>query len=316
MSYGNYEFEVFSSKEGFNRSLSHFQAVSDVLGDLEDYDNLADLLSELLSEKEIDQIQLAPTIQALLVDKYGYSYDSLNLPDTISDFANLRGEIATWKAVDIVITYLHPELGFTVINPKNPAHWDQVRELKRNELVTVYSGSIRDAEKNRKLFDSALKLVIDMFLGKKPKTPDTLRKGKYVFRKNKPEPVKKTRAPAKKKTAAPRKQSSAVSAPAVKAPVKAAEPEPAPSANKRMTPFYSVPVTNELFHNGNVEAWKKSSRATRRSIPTWKSTYSTMEKKLTIFTPFSNGERSSTAVLFFSPWRVRIFRMSQNCSVT
>ena len=24
-----------------------------------------------------------------------------------------------------------------------------------------------------------------------------------------------------------------------------------------MTPQYSVPVTNELFHNGNVEAWKK-----------------------------------------------------------
>jgi hypothetical protein len=24
-----------------------------------------------------------------------------------------------------------------------------------------------------------------------------------------------------------------------------------------MTPFYSIPVTNELFHNGNVEAWKK-----------------------------------------------------------
>ena len=24
-----------------------------------------------------------------------------------------------------------------------------------------------------------------------------------------------------------------------------------------MTPLYSIPVTNELFHNGNVEAWKK-----------------------------------------------------------
>ena len=24
-----------------------------------------------------------------------------------------------------------------------------------------------------------------------------------------------------------------------------------------MTPMYGVPVTNELFHNGNVEAWKR-----------------------------------------------------------
>ena len=31
----------------------------------------------------------------------------------------------------------------------------------------------------------------------------------------------------------------------------------APAGNKRSTPKYSVLVTNELFHNGNVEAWKK-----------------------------------------------------------
>ena len=30
-----------------------------------------------------------------------------------------------------------------------------------------------------------------------------------------------------------------------------------PTKKRRMTPMYSIPVTNELFHNGNVEAWKK-----------------------------------------------------------
>ncbi len=35
-------------------------------------------------------------------------------------------------------------------------------------------------------------------------------------------------------------------------------PAAAPAAaGRRMTPMYSIPVTNELFHNGNVEAWKK-----------------------------------------------------------
>jgi len=38
-------------------------------------------------------------------------------------------------------------------------------------------------------------------------------------------------------------------------PVKAAAPAIKPGA--RMTPMYAVPVTNELFHNGNVEAWKR-----------------------------------------------------------
>jgi hypothetical protein len=31
----------------------------------------------------------------------------------------------------------------------------------------------------------------------------------------------------------------------------------APAGAKKMTPMYAVPVTNELFHNGNVEAWKR-----------------------------------------------------------
>ena len=30
-----------------------------------------------------------------------------------------------------------------------------------------------------------------------------------------------------------------------------------PKPGSRMTPMYSVNVTNELFHNGNVEAWKR-----------------------------------------------------------
>ena len=49
-------------------------------------------------------------------------------------------------------------------------------------------------------------------------------------------------------------QTAAAAAPAAPAkPVVAA----ATTAPKRMTPMYSIPVTNELFHNGNVEAWKK-----------------------------------------------------------
>ncbi|MDR2900551.1 MAG: hypothetical protein LBV20_03400, partial [Treponema sp.] len=37
----------------------------------------------------------------------------------------------------------------------------------------------------------------------------------------------------------------------------AAAPAASPRGPVRMTPMYSVIVQNELFHNGNVEAWKK-----------------------------------------------------------
>ena len=34
-----------------------------------------------------------------------------------------------------------------------------------------------------------------------------------------------------------------------------------------MTPKYSVQVTNELFHNGNVEAWKRIIESYKASFP-------------------------------------------------
>ena len=50
-------------------------------------------------------------------------------------------------------------------------------------------------------------------------------------------------------------------------------------SNARMTPLYSIPVTNELFHNGNVEAWK-------RIIASYKSKYAGLEVLI-----FYEGER-------------------------
>ncbi len=34
-----------------------------------------------------------------------------------------------------------------------------------------------------------------------------------------------------------------------------------------MTPMYSIPVTNELFHNGNVEAWKRVIQSYNHKYP-------------------------------------------------
>ena len=56
--------------------------------------------------------------------------------------------------------------------------------------------------------------------------------------------VKTTPIPPVAKKAATVAEESAAAAPSLRAGV-------------RMTPMYSVLVTNELFHNGNVEAWKR-----------------------------------------------------------
>ena len=132
-----YEFEGLSTRDGFNRSLRHFKTVGEVIGDFEGERNLADQLNELLEQKQLEMNQLDPIVNALLVGhpKYLYTSCSLNLPETITDFQALVEETGRWNAVDIVIVYHHPDLGLTLINPKNAAHWAAAQSLKKNELA-------------------------------------------------------------------------------------------------------------------------------------------------------------------------------------
>jgi len=216
-------------------------------------------------------------VNAILVDKYGYVCRSHNLTENFDNFDFVSTETAKWKALDLVVTYFHPELGVVTINPKNRGHWESVRGLKRNELVTVFAGAFQDTDGDRK-YQDGISLLISILEGAKAKTPAAFTKGSFVQKK----PVVLLPAPAPARGGKPRgrrpkarleaaatlaaapemppalqsyvaKQTAAAAAPAAAAPVVAA----ASTTTKRMTPMYSIPVTNELFHNGNVEAWKK-----------------------------------------------------------
>jgi hypothetical protein len=207
----------------------------------------------------------------LLVDKYHYACRSHNLAENFEDFDTLTAIVATWRAIDMVVAYSHPELGMVVVNPKNRAHWDGVRILKRNELITVFAGAFGETDGDRK-YQEGISLFIALIEGAKLKTPASLVKGKFVQKKQAPAPApapvparglrkaargRPTRAAdsALVAAAAPAPAfGKAAGAPAPAAAPAAAAPSGAP---KKMTPMYSIPVTNELFHNGNVEAWKK-----------------------------------------------------------
>jgi hypothetical protein len=275
-------FDELATRDGFNRSLNHFKFISRVIGEFESKRNIADTLSECLADKSIEPRQILPTLNAILVDKYHYSFRSHNLTDNFESFDGLAAAVVTWKAVDMVVAYFHPELGLVAVNPKNRAHWEGVRSLKRNELVTVFAGGFTSADGDKK-YETAISLLITLMEGGKAKTPPALSKGTFVFRK--PAPVA-VAAPAAARRGGGRKAGPRASkasllaaaeaatpsqstlplyptaAPAVSAAAPAAAPAPAAPAGpsgaaKKMTPMYSIPVTNELFHNGNVEAWKK-----------------------------------------------------------
>jgi hypothetical protein len=253
-------YDGLSTRDGFNRSLAHFKSAGGMVAEVERGRNLADVIGERLTDKALQPDQVLPVLNALLVDRYHYVVGSHNLAENADALAGLAGETAGWKAMDLVVAYFHPELGVLAINPKNKAHWEAAGGLKRNELITVYAGTPGATGKDDVL-RAGIATLIAMVEGSRAKAPASFRKGRYVPKKasraaapaREPAPARVAR-PAKAAHAAAPAAAPAAAAPAAVTTAPAAAPA---GSGKRMTPMYSIPVTNELFHNGNVEAWKK-----------------------------------------------------------
>jgi hypothetical protein len=254
-----YEYVGLSTRAGFNRSLRHFQAVNDIVPDFESRVNLADELNGMLDEKAIESNQIGPIVNALLVGhpKYNYRSRSYNLARNIEEFDPIVSEVGKWDAVDLVLAYYHPDMGLTLINPKNNQHWESVQSLRKNELLTIYSGTLTE-KAPEKLLETAIEALTSLLETGKVRTPASLTQGKFTWKAPKPLAVPKPkvrRKPGRPQVRARAKAAlQAAPSAAPQAPTAVAE---VPSKKRRMTPMYSIPVSNELFHNGNVEAWKK-----------------------------------------------------------
>ncbi len=224
---------TLATKTNFNTSLRHFYKVNEVVEDIERRRNLADVINTQLDDDEIVKDQVLPIVGAVIRDKFAYSYDSFNVPSTVTEFASMVEETRKWTALDILLVYYNPNGGIFLINPKNADHWERVRELFCDQLLVIYAKHLK-AEKSVKIEKEAINAVEEMLMGKD------------VFIN--PEFIDQTVQP---RTEAPR--------PVAPAPRPGAAPaaQQAPMGKKRMTPKYAVTVSNELFHNGNVEAWKK-----------------------------------------------------------
>lgn len=252
------KFEILSTRTGFNAAVRHIKGTVAFVESLANKQNLADILSE--SDEAVGADRLAVLLRMLLADKLGYKVTSRNLDGTTDDLPALAEEFAKWSAVDLVIAYHHPDLGLVVANPKIAGQLASFGTIRKRELAVVYAGRFEKGSDN--LCGQAASLVLDFIEGNTPKVPQELYKGEFTVKKPK---SAKASAPAKApKAAAKGKPGRKSAAPvvAVSAPVKAVvAPAPvavvAPKGAVRMTPMYSVVVQNELFHNGNVEAWKR-----------------------------------------------------------
>ncbi|MDR2135946.1 MAG: hypothetical protein LBO76_04950 [Treponema sp.] len=239
--------EALSTRSGFNAAVRHIKKTLGIVDQLGDKANLGDTLYEM-ADGELAGERAALLLRMLLVDRLGYKTLSVNLASVPQDLSALPQEFARWKGVDLVVSYRHPDLGLLIANPKSAEELAGFGLLRKRELLVIYAGkgsapADGDCQK-------AAELAAVLFQGGTAEVPESLLRGGFA--------AKKAPAPA----AAPVKPKSrkAGKAPAPGAPAESPRvPPPAAvsTGTAKMTPMYSVAVTNELFHNGNVEAWKR-----------------------------------------------------------
>lgn len=225
-------FYSLATKTNFNKALNHFYGVNDVVDEIESGRNFADAVNVMLAEGDLTVDQVLPMIGAIIKDKYQYSYDSYNVPVTINDFSKIVEETSKWTALDIILVYFTVNSEPFLINPKNIIHWERVREIVRDQLMVIYVK--KKKEPNPKVENDAINAIEEMMAGK-----DVFINKEFIDETVTVREAKKQIAPA----------------------------EAAAAGKKNMTPKYAVTVTNELFHNGNVEAWKRIIESFKVSHP-------------------------------------------------
>lgn len=244
--------------------------------------NVADQVNEMVLQNQLDTESVAAVVYEVLVNHWNYAALSVNLKNSTSDSTAIFSEISKWKAMDIVLLFHHPDLGSILINPKNPAHKEYLADLRKNELIVIYAGyeGKKDADA---LCETACEKCADLLDGKKVKVTPAFAKGSYTFKKAKAAAPKAASAKAPKASAPKATKTAAKPAPQARASgssfsfgsadsdVVAQKPQAqqaSPVSLRKMSPMISVPVTNELFHNGNVEAWKKIIASYQNKYPT------------------------------------------------
>ncbi len=245
------ELAHLGTRAGFNHTLRHIVNVTNLMEQIGKGANLADILNELLEAGVLRRNQLPPILAVALVEKLNLPYRAENLQQSISDFDATVKAFSEWNGVSLVVAYSHPNLGLNLVNPSQEAHWNAVHDLKANELVVVYAQA---ANGKRETAEKALDAFFKLLAGESADSlsdPD-FKKAAAAAPPPPPPPASAAPAPQQASPASP----AAPAAPAAPAPAAAPRPAPKRGGKRNLTPKYSVQVTNELFHNGNVEAWK------------------------------------------------------------
>jgi len=226
-------------REDVNIAVRYILAINDIIDECSETKNIADIISEMVEEKRLKLEEVKPILSSVLLDKWNYKAVSINLLQALKNPDIFIEKIKTWLGIDIVLGYEHPELGFLAINPKNPSSKTVLETFKKNELLTIYVGIQDKGELLEKLANATFKTIISLIENSKATPPKEVLTGKFKYTEKKPLKLPKMQ---KSKTTKIKENASVPNA---------------PKGQLKMSGLVSVVVSNELFHNGNVEAWKR-----------------------------------------------------------
>jgi len=245
----NTNLESLSTRSGFNSAVRHINKTMEIASSA-GAGNISDIIYEM-DDDELTGGKIGLILRMLLVDKLGYKAASKNLTSTVADVSVLAKEFGKWNGVDLVAAYYHPEMGLLIANPKVAEELAAFGQLRKRELLVIYAGlQGKETDDN---CQKAANIALNLFEGAKVTAPAVLTKGKFTVKKvSKPkaaseaktEKIKTAKTKSDTKNSTPAKKVAAVQVKSTGGPAK-------------MTPRYAVVVQNELFHNGNVEAWKR-----------------------------------------------------------
>ncbi len=248
------KYNHLASRKGFNLALRHFKTTGAISSEVERGHNLADLLLVEIAEDRVTQPQTRAILNVLLKDKFEYDTLPVNLIKTIEKADKIAQTFEKWSNLQIVFAYFDPNSGLRLINPAIKSHLEEILPLLQDELLVIYVNVLFGVPANQRaqVLKGAANDVLKVLYG----GTVAIKKGYGGFRR-----------PSTHRQTASKPLEVEESVPDSETPAHAPARSTVPQGPKRTTPRYSVFVTNELFHNGNVEAWKKIIEAYNHKYP-------------------------------------------------
>jgi len=247
------QLNLLASKAGYNLALRHFRTAQEFSGDVGDGFNIADALNLALESEKIQEFQVRPVVNILLAEKFGYAYKSENLKSKVDSIENLAKVVGGWTNLQVVFVYTDANDGIHLLNPEDPVPWEEALPLSRDECITCYVGALSDVRSG--VIEAALDDAFNLLYGGKARS-----RAGYAASGNLKQFFEDGEEPVAEESAA---RSDAKPVEITQQPV-----SPPPSGgSKKLTAKIAVNVTNELFHNGNVEAWKRIIESYKLNYP-------------------------------------------------